>query len=336
MSELRKDPFTGRWTVIAEGRGARPNEHAGHAPSVTSDPQCPFCEGREGQTPPEVAAVRPTGLPANGPGWTARAIPNKFPSLGGPPNPVPVRAPAGGTGTDAAGVHHVVIETPRHAPGLPHLSAEALRELFRFFRERVSAVGEMPGIGAVLLFENWGPESGGTLWHPHAQIAGFPQLPRALADESGRFVPKAPCRLESVTEAEIFEPSRVVLADRQFTVYAPFGSEHPYELRVVPHAHRASFTDAADEEVDRLAELLPALLRALERIVPDISYNWWVHGAGRSMPSTFHWHLEVVPRIVRPDGFELGAGLFVNPVAPESAATKIRAALEREGPTAPR
>jgi UDPglucose--hexose-1-phosphate uridylyltransferase len=333
VTELRKDPFTGRWAVIAEGRGARPNEHASRAPSGTTDPNCPFCEGREESTPPEVAALRAPGLPGNGPGWTARAIPNKFPSLGGPPNPAPVRAPSGGAVTDGAGVHQVVIESPHHAPGLPGLSADALRALFRFFRERVAAVEDAPGIAAVLLFENWGPESGGTLWHPHAQIAGFPELPPALAEESRRFDREPRCPLESATEGERFDESRVVSADEQFTAYAPFGSEHPYELRIVPHAHRASFTDAPDAEVRRLAELVPRLLRALDRVVPGVSYNWWVHGAGAGLPTTFHWHAELIPRIVRPDGFELGAGLPVNPVTPEAAATRLRAALESE--TAP-
>jgi UDPglucose--hexose-1-phosphate uridylyltransferase len=238
--------------------------------------------------------------------------------------------------TEGAGVHHVVIETPQHAPGMPALSAPALRALFRFFRARVAAVQEAPGVAAVLLFENWGPESGGTLWHPHVQVAGFPEVPPVLAGEASRFAGGDRCLLESVTESEIFETSRVVLADQRFSAYVPFGSEHPYELRVVPLVHRPSFADASDEEIDRLSDLLPRLLRALDRIVPGVSYNWWVHGAGRAIPSSFHWHVEVTPRIVRPDGFELGSGLMVNPVAPEAAAVRLRAALEGATASSPR
>lgn len=295
-----------------------------------SDPSCPFCEGREDRTPPEVAALRGAGLPTNGPGWTVRAIPNKFPSLGGPPATIAVRAPSGGSVLDASGVHQLVIESPQHAPGMPHLGAPALRALFRFLRAQVAEVEASPGVAAVLLFENWGPESGGTLWHPHAQIGGFAETPPVLAEESRRFAGEGRCLLESVTEAEIFETSRIVLADERFTAYAPFGSEHPFELRIVPHVHRPTFTESSEDELDRLADLLPRLLRALDRVVPGSSYNWWVHGAGRSTPSAFHWHVEVVPRIIRPDGMELGAGMMVNPVAPESAATRIRAALEDE------
>jgi UDPglucose--hexose-1-phosphate uridylyltransferase len=195
---------------------------------------------------------------------------------------------------------------------------------------------DAPGISSVLLFENWGPESGGTLWHPHAQIGGFPEVPPVLASEVSRFGGGGPCILESVTDQETTDGARTVVADDVFASYAPFGSEHPYELRVMPRAHRASFADASDAEVDRLAALLPRLLRALDRVVPGVSYNWWMHGAGRALPSAFHWHLEVTPRIVRPDGFELGSGLMVNPVAPEAAAAQFRAALEDDPPRSPR
>lgn len=335
MSELREDPFTGRWSVIAEGRSARPNEHATRAPVATSDPNCPFCEGHEDRTPPEVAALRAPGLPANGPGWTARAIPNKFPSLGGPPSLSTLRVPHGAIRREGSGIHQVVIETPTHSPGLPNLDAVALRPLFRFFRDRVAAVEATTGIAAVELFENWGPESGGTLWHPHAQIAGFGEVPPVLASEAARFAASSRCLLESVTESERSDGSRLVAADERFSAYAPFGSEHPYELRIVPRSHRASFADASDDEIDGLAALLPRLLRAIDAVAPRVSYNWWLHGAGHGLPPSFHWHVEITPRIVRPDGFELGSGLLVNPVPPETAATQLRAAFEgASGPSA--
>ncbi len=44
---------------------------------------CPFCEGREDRTPPEVYAMRPGGGDADTPGWTTRVVPNLYPALGG-------------------------------------------------------------------------------------------------------------------------------------------------------------------------------------------------------------------------------------------------------------
>ena len=45
---------------------------------------CPFCEGREDRTPPEVYATRPAAGRADTPGWTTRVVPNLYPALGMP------------------------------------------------------------------------------------------------------------------------------------------------------------------------------------------------------------------------------------------------------------
>ncbi|HTW77651.1 MAG TPA: DUF4931 domain-containing protein [Thermoplasmata archaeon] len=337
MSELRRDPFTGRWVVIAEGRGARPNEHAGRPPAAAADPDCPFCAGHEDRTPPETAALRTPGSPANAGGWTARAIPNKFPTLGSARSvPVGIAPPPGGDALEGAGIHEVVIENPDHSPGLAGLPRSARRALFRFFRERVRSIEADPTIASVLLFENWGPESGGTLWHPHAQIAGFPLVPARIAEEERRFAAGDGCALERATEAERAAGRRVLVDDPRITIVAPFGSEHPYELRIVPRTHRPSFASASDDEIDRLADLLPEALAALLQVQPGASYNWFVHGAGRATPASFHWHIEVVPRLVRPDGFELGSDLMVNPVPPERAAAELTASLEKRPGEKPR
>jgi UDPglucose--hexose-1-phosphate uridylyltransferase len=72
MSELRHDPLSRRWVIIASERSRRP---LGLPPRPTSRvheaPFCPFCPGHEEKTPPRSWPVRPPGSPANGPGWEA-------------------------------------------------------------------------------------------------------------------------------------------------------------------------------------------------------------------------------------------------------------------------
>ena len=55
-------------------------------------------------------------------------------------------------------------------------------------------------------------------------------------------------------------------------------------------------------------------LRIAEGPVP---LNLWLHAAG-------HWHIEILPRFGVLAGIELGAGYFVNTLAPESAAGVLR------------
>lgn len=334
MSEYRADPVTGRWGIVAEGRLARPNEHSASPFPPPTDADCPFCEGHEASTPPEVAAVRPPGSPTDGPGWVVRSIPNRFPTVG--------EAMFGDTTANwgpflrrpGSGRHEVIVESPRHAPGLPLLPPDHLRSLFRFFRQRVHFLEGLPSIASVILFENWGPESGGTLWHPHAQIVATAVVPPRLVDEAEELGRRGPngtgeCQLESLAAMEIAAADRIVTDDSVYLTVAPFASAHPYEAWLVPHRHSPTFGDATDEEVDQLAVRLPAILRSLERVWPGASYNWFVHGfrAESHEGADFHWHVEVVPRLLRPDGFELGTGCAVNPVAPEVAATKLRSAL---------
>ena len=47
--------------------------------------------------------------------------------------------------------------------------------------------------------------------------------------------------------------------------------------------------------------------------------NAWLHDRG-------HWHFEILPRLTVFAGIELGAGIYVNSLAPESAAAALREA----------
>lgn len=329
MSEYRRDPITGRWRIIAEGRSARPNEYSGPPPARETDEHCPFCTGHESRTPPETAAVRDPNSVPDGPGWSVRAIPNRYPTVAADPE---ARAVPGAPPLEtrpATGVHEVVIESPHHAPDLPYLAADQRRRLFRFLRERVRALAARPGLDSILVFENRGSESGGTLPHPHAQIVATGLVPPRLEEERAAFARGDPpgsggCLLEAIVERERATGARIVEEDRLFTAFAPFASEYPYEVWIVPRRHAAQFSDATDAETDHLAELLPSLLRTLDEIRARPSYNWFVHGAREGPSTPFHWHVEIAPRLVRADGYEVGSGVMVNPVAPETAAADYR------------
>ena len=342
VADLRKDPLTGRWVVIAEGRSARPNEYAAPVP-LSSAADCPFCEGHESQTPPEVAAVRREGTPADGPGWRVRTIPNRFPTLA-PTAPRRIRGvtPEFFAARPGYGYHEVIIESPQHEPALPFLPPDLARDAVRMYRDRVAALASRPSVRSVVLFENYGPESGGTLMHPHAQVVATPVVPSVLADEAAatqRFARNHPggCLLETVAKEEQKQRKRVVFDDGVFLAVAPFASVHPDEILIIPWRHAPSIADATSTELARLAEILPALLRAEFTIQPSLSYNFFMHFAPLVPRSSarFHWHIEIVPRLVRPDGFDIGSGIPVNPVPPEVAAPALREGLSRVASEAP-
>ena len=114
MAELRKDPILGRWVIIATDRSKRPTSyHVEKEASYTKSEKCPFCEGHESMTPPEVYVMRDKKSKPNKPGWKVRVVPNKYPAL-----EMGVSLQKSGIGMfdmmTGFGAHEVVIETPDH------------------------------------------------------------------------------------------------------------------------------------------------------------------------------------------------------------------------------
>ena len=116
MPELRKDPIVGRWVIISTDRAKRPTDFL-REPVKIKGGFCPFCYGNESRTPPEILAYRPstngTAAQKDGPGWTVRVVPNKFPALGIEGN-LNKQAEGMFDKMNGIGAHEVVIETPEH------------------------------------------------------------------------------------------------------------------------------------------------------------------------------------------------------------------------------
>jgi len=335
MTEFRTDPITGRTVLIVPSRAIRPNEHAPGASPSPAVADCPFCEGNESWTPPEVAAVGPPGRQPNERGWYVRTIPNKFPTvMATAPEGAPPRRGTEFEGHPGFGYHEVVIESPTHAPLLPFLPSEQVLRVMRMCRDRVRELSRRPQVGSVHLFENAGPDSGGSLWHPHSQLVTTAGLSPSLRDEvegAERYRQRGGgnCAFEAVRLAEAREGARLLFDSGEFAAFAPFASAFPYEVRLLPARHAPSFADATDREVEALSETLPNLLRALLTLVPGASYNFVIRSpvASGTAYERYHWHLDLYPRLVRPDGFDLGSGFHVNSVSPEDAAAALRSAL---------
>ena len=78
MSELRQDPITKRWVIIAAERAHRPRQQTA-IEAISNAQVCPFCAGHEDMTPPEVLAFRDAKAEANSPGWSVRVVPISIP-----------------------------------------------------------------------------------------------------------------------------------------------------------------------------------------------------------------------------------------------------------------
>jgi UDPglucose--hexose-1-phosphate uridylyltransferase len=175
----------------------------------------------------------------------------------------------------------------------------------------------------VAVFVNHGRDAGASIAHPHAQIVGVGFVPDAVAAIASRFA-SAPADL-LLADLATAQRANTVLTDGPAPVWCPPAAASPYELRVAAPTGGPRFDRASDDEVAAVATGVRRALDALRRVLGDHAYNVVVHTGPGDDP--FHWFVSIVPRVAVVAGFELGTGVFVNTVAPESAAAVLRSHL---------
>jgi UDPglucose--hexose-1-phosphate uridylyltransferase len=328
MSDLRQDPTTRQWVIMAPRRAIRPQDAEQVLRKVppAHDERCPFCPGNEDQTPPELFRD-----PA-GPDWRVRVVPNMYPALGGDGKPAR-SGPALFREMPGVGSHEVVVETARHDSRMDEMRTDEVCEVISAWRTRYRALLERPELRAAVVFKNFGRDAGASLTHPHSQIVGTPIfLPRLLRrlDAATRYYDEnGSCVYDDVVAAELEAGHRIVDVRGGFAAFAPFASQSPFETWIVPTEHRSSLGNLTDDEMPALAETLIRVLGAIRRACGDPDYNFVVYSTeSEGRPSAvFCWHIKILPKLSTPAGFELSSAMSINTVSPEDAARELRAAL---------
>lgn len=328
MSELRRDPVIGRWVIIASERAKRPADFQSEAPGPP-DTYCPFCEGHEDKTPPEILAYRAAGTAPNGPGWRLRVVPNKFPAL-----QIEGNLDKRGVGLydrmRGIGAHEVVIESPRHAVSLTSLNDHEVQDVLWAYRDRLADLKRDIRFTYGMVFKNVGKSAGASLEHSHSQIIVLPTVPRTVADEmrGGRafYDYRGRCIFCDIISQELEEGGRVVLEGENFLACEPYAARFPFETWVLPKHHMSHYEDVGRLGTEELAHCLRTVLLKLEKALSMPPYNYIIHTAPFNVGPIehYHWHIEIIPRVTRIAGFEWGTGFYLNPVAPETAAEYLR------------
>jgi len=332
VSELRKDPVTGRWVIISTERQKRPNAFQVQPVTPIGADRCPFCAGREELTPPEVLAYRHNGGPPNAPGWDLRVVPNKFPAL-----QVEGNLDREGEGMfdrmNGIGAHEVIIETPEHDKTLASLSVAELERVLWAFRERVLDLKRDTRFRYILIFKNHGALAGATLEHSHSQLIALPIVPdfvRAELDGARQhFLAKERCVFCDIIRQEISAGRRVILENAEIVALAPYAARFPFETWLLPRNHAARFEEAPREVYESLARMLKSMLERMNCALESPAYNLFIHNLPfvEASGEFYHWHVELVPKVARTAGFESGTGFYINPTSPEEAAQVLRAAV---------
>jgi UDPglucose--hexose-1-phosphate uridylyltransferase len=329
MSEIRQDPTTEEWVIMASERAKRP--HRFSSPQARPElpvfsPSCPFCPGNEAMTPSETLSYADEGSGR----WRVRSFANRFPAL----------TPGGGTvrreeegffvDMDGTGIHEVIVETPAHNQALALQEDGGVEDVLRAYHERYNAVSGMPFVRLVIIFKNQGASAGTSLEHPHSQLVATPVVPKHIRmkcevavrhyDSTGH------CIYADMRDHELRAGTRVVMETEAFAVFHPFASHHPFETWIMPKTHQACFGNASAEDLERLAPVLRITLLKLYRGLNNPDFNYVIDTApvGEENKDYYLWHLRIIPRLTETAGFEIGSGININTALPEETARFMR------------
>jgi galactose-1-phosphate uridylyltransferase len=279
--ELRRDPVSGRWVVIAPARARRPGCPAADRRSRGRRRRLPFCAGGSRRRRRRPLRSGPRGdllmlrlVGASG----AEQVPRlrSLVGRGGRTGLFARRA--------ARGRQEVVIHSPRHVRTFADLTGREVEQVAEAWQNRAAAAKEhgFPYLQALL-------NEGASRSEPrpqHSQLVWLEGEPPLVAQERvarkrGRLRP-LPCLAE-----EIEQRMRIVAERDGLLLLCPFAGRQPYEMLVVPREH------AEDPfEGPQLAVALGLLADGLRRLHAregPAPVNAWLHASG-------HWHLEIVPR----------------------------------------
>jgi UDPglucose--hexose-1-phosphate uridylyltransferase len=216
---------------------------------------------------------------------------------------------------------------------MTEISMSHLREIVKAFVHRLRFWRDDGQCRYGLIFKNHGPRAGASLTHVHSQLIAFVNhVPEPIATEVSRvgsyYLRNSECAYCRYIQQERADHNRVVFDDDGFIAFCPFASWQPHETWLMPTEHASSFELAREDVLDRLVVALHRLFALLETIAPNAQYNMILRTApwDDDYEIDYHWRIELLPRVNPIAGLEMATGTHINPLAPELAASELRAA----------
>ncbi len=346
-NELRKDYLLDRWVIIATERSRRPIDLAKPKPETAKTTVCPMCLGNENMTPPAIMLYQKengeikrsqdqlTGERTKN--WLVRVIPNLYPAFSPPKHPQDEKQIIKNDYLwNAIGHHEVIVESPNHNEDPAETELPQLELVINAYIDRLKELSTKPYVKYVSIFRNYGLEAGASLSHTHSQIIATPMVPTTVREEQKAcktfYDNHGKCLFCDILDGEVKGP-RLVSEDEAFVVLAPYASINPMEFWIIPKRHASNILNLSAAEIAAFAKTLKTSLKALKDIVKDPPYNYGIHlSVNQEDKESYHWHIEVYPKLSTWAGFEKSTGVYINTVTPENAAESLRKTLKPIAP----
>lgn len=328
MSDLRRDIVSGEWIIMSPNRAKRPHLIVPpRRPRFFSHKEkCPFEEKnlRTENVWPPLLRYPKTGE------WKVGLIPNKFPAV--THHQMCGVEEKRGPHTVMQGIgHHDLVITRDHRKNFAELSSDDALGVLLVLQERYRIMAADRCLFYTSSFMNWGATAGASVSHPHYQVLTLPIIPpdiaRSLEGAKAYFQAHRRCVHCTILAYERKDKKRVLHEDAHSVAFAPFVSRNPFEVRIFPKRHFSFFEHTPEKDLRSIAAMLQNVLRRVKKNLNDADFNFFLHTAPlkrQAQYGYYHWHIEVVPKITIPAGFELSTGVDINVVDPEEAVRILR------------
>lgn len=326
MPQLRQNIITGEWVVIAPERAKRPQDFIiPKSVKVSDKNKCPFCEGSPGYKTNEKIRKASTEH--------IYVIENKFPAFVDEVSKASIRSfyPEEGfyRARPSVGKHEVVVVRD-HDISLFQFSKQLLVELLEVMRSRYLVIKKDTDVASIVPIYNQGAESGASISHPHAQVFAsgiiVNTVEREMQGADRYFGINGACVFCDIIKHEQKQKVRIVYENEHFLVATFFAARFPFETWIYPKKHESQFEETSKESIKNLADALAETLERLDKTLENPPINLYIHTLPTilSGSASFHWHLEIAPRVSNFGGFELGSDVIIDVMSPEEAGDYLR------------
>ncbi len=300
-------------------------EKLARPPAASYDPNCYLCPGNKragGAHTPRYAETY--------------VFDNDYPAM--LPEVAALQFDPGGllVGKAEQGICRVMCFSPRHDLTVSRMSVAELRGVVNGWIEQYGALGKIPWINHVQIFENRGEIMGASNPHPHCQIwanASLPNLPtRELASFREYRAENHACLLCDYLKLELQLNVRVVCQNETFAVVVPFWAVWPFESLVLSKRHLASIDQLSEQERELLGDILRRITIRYDNLFETaFPYSMGFHQKPTDGGAYEEWHLHAhyFPPLLRSatiQKFMVGYELLGSPqrdVTPERAAEQL-------------
>ena len=340
MSDIRYNLLDDSYVIIAPERLHKPlsNIQLTNKKQLEDNKNCPFCDGNESETTPEIDVIRAKSAKPNSPNWSVRVVPNLYKAVSIESENY-VKHNGLFVANEGFGAHEIIIDTPHHNNLIYNWSLDEYSDWLEIIQKRIRDLQIDQRIIYLNVFKNQGARAGASQPHPHTQIIALPIVPTKLHHQFNRFLDHYQTTgrvlIEDIIVQEYNDNIRIVKENEDFVAFCPYASEFPFEVMIASKEGLSRLESISIKQRDNLVSILKYINSSLHSILGEFDLNISIitpplHYTTQTAPyfnkidAISRLYIRVIPRIYQHAGFEITAGMMINPISPEDASKQLR------------